>query len=253
VGLLFIGIIGSSVYDTSERVLLPKNVPQKAFGYEMVYRGAVSSPDGKTQMRIEMTNGKSTYFAMPRYYYSEYNKGTMKTPDIRKSLLNDIYISPLELIQESAESNSNLVMRKGETKEFVGYTIQFVGFDIASHGEETQEMKIGANLKVTYHGKDYAIEPALIINGAERKPELARLPESKASVILNHINAEEKMIELVFQDLGTEASQETSESLLIEISRKPLMNLLWLGTLCMVLGVFLGVKRRMSRAEMMVE
>lgn len=251
VGLLFIGIIGSSVYDTSERVMLPKDVAQRAMGCDLIYRGQVFSPDGKTQLRIEVKDGKSTYDVLPRYYYSEYNRGTMKTPDIRRSLFADVYISPLELMQDSVQTGSKLLMKKGETKEFAAYVIQFLGFDMASHGEAMKAVRIGANLKVTYRGKDYEIEPALIIEGGERKPQPAAIPESNASVILSSINADQKMIELVFQNLGT-GLQPASENVVIEISRKPLMNLLWMGTLCMMLGVFLGVKRRAGKTEMMV-
>jgi cytochrome c-type biogenesis protein CcmF len=95
VALLLIGIIGSGNFDESKQLILKQNEPQQAFGYQFTFKG-IGNPDAvKPLMHIDVADGKSSFMASPKLYFSEYNQAMMREPDIKVMPLKDLYISPL--------------------------------------------------------------------------------------------------------------------------------------------------------------
>ena len=80
---------------------------------------------------------------------------------------------------------------------------------------------------------------------------LPGLPHSEdtghPSVILAGLNADEKRIQLVFHGLTEETSHThvAKEQLIVEISKKPFMSILWFGTVLLILGTVIAFKNRL--------
>jgi cytochrome c-type biogenesis protein CcmF len=254
VALLLIGIIGSGKFDESTKTILKQGVPQSIYGYQFTFQG-ISNPEAlKPLVNIEVSDGKSSFIANPKLYYSEYNKAMMREPDIKVLPLKDLYISPLELKSSEAEHAHNPAyeITKGETKDIGGYQMSFIRFDMGQH--QTGGMAVGAVLNVTVNGKTQEVIPQLTFNErGERKPISADLPllnqmgsyAAVPQIALTAISVEEKkiMLELLGfdQHIGTPDVQE----LVVDISIKPLMMVVWTGVVLIMVGTLIAWRRRM--------
>lgn len=241
IGILLIGIIVSGNLSKEQQLVLSKDKKAEAFGYQLLYKGM----DDKSFARIEVTKGESFFIATPRFYYSSYNRGNMREPDIRPGILKDLYISPLEHRSETA---SQLTLVKGQTKSFAGYAITFDSFQMENHAEGGHFV-VGARLSVAGKDSTFIITPAIILASEVRESQPAILPLTdpgkQVSVALTGLNADEKQIELSFEGL-TEDTGKAQDQLVVEVSIKPMMSILWLGTLLIISGAIIALNRRLA-------
>src|ERR1041385_2981816 len=154
VGLLLIGIVGSGEFDERTQISLKAGEPQSVFGYQLTFQGASGNTAERQFMQIDVSDGRNSYRAAPRLYFSEYNQSLMREPDIKVYPLKDLYISPLEMRSPAAAPahHSLYEITKGETKEIAGYRIKFSGFDMSQHGD-AGSMAVGALLEIERGGK----------------------------------------------------------------------------------------------------
>ncbi len=112
---------------------------------------------------------------------------------------------------------------------------------------------MGARLEISNGDEEYEVVPVLFYDGTGKRSEPATFQvnsdgmDQEASVILNELNANEKLVELHFTGLESDAkTAQPQEQLLLEVSKKPFMNILWFGTVLIVLGAIISLKRRTS-------
>ncbi len=247
VALMFAGIIISGVFESSERKLLSQDIRNSAFGYDFTFKGDYLSPDGKHGLLIEVQNGSQIHEAIPRLYVNKYFNSEMREPHVDEGFLYDMYISPLQVVNSGQEAGQNeLVIAKGETKQYAGYNIAFTTFNLSDH-QESGEFRVAAVLTFEKDGKTFELAPALLLKGRENINQPATLPGAEnspggARVILAGINAEQKNIKLAFEGLGTVESKP--QQIVVEISKKPFMSVIWLGTIVLTLGSMMAMRRR---------
>jgi len=265
VALLFLGIVGSGSFDESQQLLLQPGVPQSAYGYQFVFRGATKIPDQKDQMNIEVSDGRTTRVATPRLYYSPYNRAMMREPAIVILPLKDLYLSPLELRSAEAEhGHPMLELTRGETKEFAGYRVTFVQFEVGQHGEMLDlpngrsnegTMTVGAVLDIDAQNRKHRVIPYLsFTDQGERKLQAADLPAfqnptkgvTRPSVTLKAVNVDAKKILLEFHGFDDHSQGSSSPALLLEVSTKPLMMVVWTGVVLIIAGTAVAFKRRIA-------
>lgn len=250
VAIMFMGIIVSGNFDKTERAMLELHKPSQVGEYSLIYHGISDNPSGKTEINIEMEKDGKSINKKPKLYFSTYNNAWMREPDITIFPLYDIYISVMDRQQSSNENKSNIVLKKGDTKEFENYELTFQNFEFENHGM-SEDIKIAANVKVKYNGKDYVIKPAMLYQQNQRISNPVELPSGadKKSVALSDINADEKMIALTFYGFGENESSVT-EMVLVEFTVKPFMNFVWFGAIILVLGTFIAYSRRIKENRM---
>jgi cytochrome c-type biogenesis protein CcmF len=206
----------------------------------------------KPSVNIEVADGKSSYVATPKLYFSEYNQSMLREPAIRIFPLKDLYISPLEITShDHAAQRPTLEIAKGETKEFAGYEVSFVKFDMSQHGENGG-MAVGALLQVKSGGEVHEVTPLLTFDErGERHPVPATLPslhdpaKGLPQIILSAISVEEKKVLLEIS--GTEEAEAAFvPELLVDISLKPLMMVVWTGVILIIAGTALAFQRRVA-------
>jgi hypothetical protein len=117
----------------------------------------------------------------------------MREPDVRSSLLYDIYLSPLERKVAPAQHTHHdlLVIQKGETKEISGVAVHFIGFDMGMH-EQGGPMKVGARLEIAVNGSKYTLTPAVTFEQSARKSEPAvfkRNQDGETGEVMIHLNS----------------------------------------------------------------
>jgi cytochrome c-type biogenesis protein CcmF len=247
-GMLVVGIVTSSGYDRSEKINLPKGRTEEVWGYQFTYLGLEGDSAGRQDaLKIKVQKGNSSFVAKPEFYFSEYNRGIMRTPYIRIYPLYDLYLSPLEHDQGEDQDRNLFQIGKGQTLEKEGYTITFVGFDMSSHAEAGQ-ISVGAVLDVGHDTETTTLTPTMVMGGIEEGQikSMVPLPGGAGHLTLEKIDADRKMVTLRLVLPG----QETSEDLLVlSVGKKPLINLLWLGTILVMLGLFMATLRRLKEVK----
>lgn len=236
VGLMLIGIITSSVYDKSVKITLPLDTNVNIMGYDLRYGGKLPSPDGKDKVKIVVDNS-DTY---AKFYWSDYSRAYMVAPSVQNMTFEDLYISPIQIIPASQNlpTLEELTLKKSQLQSFEDVQFFFSGYNMNSHGMNNENIYVAAIIDVKDKGGNLinTIKPALKIIGNESQPQPAILPGSNRKVFIQGINVEDGTISLGVTTSDQNSMNAGKELLAVEVSIKPFINILWLGTLLMIFG-----------------
>lgn len=259
VGLMFVGIVSSSAYDRSVKVSLPQGTVKSALAYDIDFEGPKMSRDGKglrLHIPLNVKKDGTQFTAWPDIYSERARDGQVRRfvhPHIRRGLISDLYISPVDFDPgETKESGHEIVMQKGKKLRFHDYEFTFARFDVSrmmgdqgTHGG----MTVGANIESSYKGGEpVTLKPVITIGQLHSPSSRVKLPgPQEAYLTLVKIDASAKTIGLVYE--GPEPQEEkTTEkklpSVIAEVSIKPGMTVLWLGTFLILVGAGIAVFRR---------
>lgn len=248
--LMFVGIIISGTMDSSQILTLNKGETESAMGYEVTYDGIQLMPDGKDIMKLTVQHNGEAFEASPRLYFNERSNGMMREPHVRGGFVYDLYLSPFEYMPASKPQSANTVrLAKGQTQQVGDYSVTFNEFEMgAGHGEAGSFM-IKAHLQVAANADTFALAPGMTMgqNGMQSAPEPFPA-HSGATVQLVNLNADQKSVELEFAGLGNDghASHGKPEQVVVQISKKPMMSILWIGSIVMVIGFVIALYRRIK-------
>ena len=240
--LMLIGILGSSAYDTGQKVKIDRGSSAKAFGLTFTYKGMageITTPNN--EILLDVRDGSVSFEARPKLFWSRQQEGLMKKPYIIRKSLYDLYLAP-EQIQDLPQAEG-LVLKRGESRTMGGYTIRFAGFDQQAHAAGGP-MHFGAKIEVTDStGRSETVIPSVIFEpgkelGHNDVPLMSGLSKP---LRLERIFADQGAVQLSIAGL-TPAS--APDRLIMEISKKPTMNLLWGGTILLLVGGLLSLRRR---------
>lgn len=244
VGLLLVGILTSTGYSRSVKLNLPINETKEALGYKFTYVGIDStSKDRKDALEVMVEKGDKNFLARPKFYYSEFTHGMLRHPSIKTNLLDDLYLAPLKFSKQGeSEEESLFSLQKGEAEKVNGYDIKFVGFDMTTH-EKVDQITVGAILEVEKDDMTDTLVPIIAMGrteGDQTKSEV-QLPGGEDYLILKRIDADRKMI---YFSLVLSAEETSGDLLILNVSKKPLINLFWLGTILILVGLIIATYRR---------
>jgi cytochrome c-type biogenesis protein CcmF len=235
--VLLIGIIASSGYGRSTQVQLPVGQERNALGYRMKFEGVRAGAGGHDRAVIAVNAPSGGFEARPALYWSDYNQAYMKKPHIQRYLTYDLYISPLEMVGEGDQPNG-VWFSKGETKKIGEVTYTFIDFD----RQMGDVVRIAARMRAEIGGRTVPVRPVLEMNLKEGIPN--RIPDylpGGASVQIASVDPNTGRVALELPGMGRSDSQKV---LAVEVSTKPLINLVWLGAILMLGSAFLSVLRR---------
>jgi cytochrome c-type biogenesis protein CcmF len=247
VAMLLIGVVASSGYGVAAQVQLPQGEERQALGYSLTYQGFVKEPDGKGHVRIAVNSREGRFEATPALYWSPFNQGYMKKPHVERTLTHDVYISPLELAGDEGgaegAAGDAVWLAPGETRKVGSTSYTFEGVD----PQMGQVVRIAARLRVERNGRTVPARPVLEINTAtgSRNSIPAYLPGG-SSVEIADADPGSGRVALVLPG----AAQAGGGSVLaVELSTKPFINLVWLGSILMLASAFLIAFRRSQDLE----
>jgi cytochrome c-type biogenesis protein CcmF len=248
VGLMAVGIIGSSVYSPQQELRLIEGSSGEAFGYQFTFQGLQLTTEDRGNLLFHVVKGREFFVAEPRLQASE--QGLVRTPYIHKYWLEDLYIAPGEYVP--GEEPGSFELGKGEVYEIAGYTIRFVRFDMAQH-TETGPTSVGAVLEVTpTQGAMVVLTPTLALEPGQQQEFPAQIPNTQASIALQAIDATNGLVALAITGLEGLPAPTPAEAT-IEVSRKPAINLLWLGIVVLAAGTIIALLRRRREAQRLVQ
>ena len=237
VAVLLIGVIASSGYGTATQVQLPRGEARSALGLEMTFGGVTQDENGHDRMLIAVDGQEGNFKALPAMYWSEFNQGYMKKPHIERYLMYDLYIAPLDMVGDDPSEGAEW-FSKGESRQIGEATYTFVDFDVQGMG--SGEPRIAAVLRVELGGRTVPARPVIEIKGGQPNRIPAYLPGGGSVQILG-VDPDEGRVGLELPGMQV---VQASNVLAVEVSTKPLINLVWLGSVIMLLAGFMSMARR---------
>jgi cytochrome c-type biogenesis protein CcmF len=239
VAVMLIGIVASSGYGTAVQVQLPQGQERSALGYRLRFEGIKRRNDGKDRVMIAVDAPERRFEAAPTLYWSEFNQGYMKKPHIERFLTHDIYISPLEMVGQDHAAENALWLSKGETRQVGQVKYTFVDFD----RQMGDVVRVAARLRVEIGGRTVPARPVLEVNmqNGTRNSIPDYLPGG-GSVQIAAVDPNTGRVAIEVPGMGGGAT--TGDVLAVEVSTKPLINLVWVGAILMLGSALGSVVRR---------
>ncbi|MCB9069528.1 MAG: cytochrome c biogenesis protein CcsA [Calditrichae bacterium] len=258
-GFMLIGTITSSVYDTSEKVMLPKGeFTEAAGGYQIQFISFIDMPDGRdrVKLRVRTTHGKE-YDAYPQFYYSEYTKGYMVAPDVRAQFARDVYISPISYTPARLTSQQEVTLTKGQSTTLLGKKITFNSFKTEMGAAAKVTAMVTVEAEVDGKTTTYDVMPILIANGGKMSHEPIPIADTGYRIELTGVNAGSGQAKLMVY-APAKPGDVPRDMLAIELSEKPFISILWLGSIIFALGAFFALtggyqKRFMAKKREEIE
>lgn len=247
--LMFIGVVVSSGYSLGQKVSITQNDSKDILGFNIEFTGSEQIVQDEQKIGLIIKHGSAMFTASPVFIWSRY--GLVRNPCIKKFIFYDLYISPEELKTKAPDdTGQTIVLAKGQTEKVDDYEITFEQFDLGSHTGEGI-MGIGAVLEVkTEDGRTDTIKPVHIVTGGDRPDFIpAKMPSGDKFVYLLSISADEGLIRLGISDKDTPIDFEPQQILILHVSIKPLINLVWLGLIMIIIGSGMATYRRIKEVK----
>lgn len=251
-GLLLIGVLISSAFSTSEKIELRQGDVRSALGYDLKYVGRATDEGSRSgRLEVAVRDGDAYFMAYPRFYWSEFNQAYMRKPHVMKSLFYDVYISPEEHYEEGENPadrfDQALELLKGQSKSFDNVEYTFTDFEIGSHVDGSDGMRVTALIDVrTYDGRVERIKPYLELSSDDSRVQGKATLSDGTVVLLGGIQADAGAILLEFERPGGQV--QVASLLVLEVSTKPMVGLVWMGAVMTILGAFLALYYRTREA-----
>jgi cytochrome c-type biogenesis protein CcmF len=243
VGVILLGFIASSGYDESTKVTLVQGVPRQAGGMTLTFKRFIPREGReKERMEIEVARaGQKPFLVYPKLFVNDRTRQVMVNPDIRSSLFQDLYVSPIDF----DPGQPQLQLTKGESGRVGDTEVRFEGFDLEVEGNAMaamaagQPLTIGADLAVTRGGSTTRLKPLYRLNPANGSVETppASLPGG-GEVFLSGINPANGAVQIDLTGVADPAK------LSLDVTRKPLILLVWGGLCIIFLGGLLATVQR---------
>jgi cytochrome c-type biogenesis protein CcmF len=187
------------------------------------------------------SNG-STFQLYPRLQENP-NMGNVVSPSIKKSVLRDIYTHVTVVASDEKEWNETIeeevqLKKPFFANDYVATVERFERIDeIDGMPLEEGDIAVKAVVKIQGKTKDYYLEPVYLI----RDNYAARIPDENEALgirltVLKIIPENDSMI------MGINTSQK--DYVILKAIEKPYINLLWIGTIVLMIGFTLSAVRR---------
>ncbi len=262
VGIMLAGIVVSGSYARSERVTLPVNVPKKVGDTTLTFLRVVpGAGDRKTAMevRVETAKGKA-FYAYPKMYENSKTGQLMVNPSIRSSPVMDLYIAP----QQYDPGQPQIVGRdeqlaKGTTTNIdgTGFTFRDFNADRAAMMRGEQTILVLTNFTITpSDGSQHDLTVRYKFNMETREADAEQasipgVPGGTISVVAVSPSDGSVVVRLtgVSKNPSDEIQAASVESLSVDVTRKPLIALVWGGFYVMMAGGLLAFIKRSGEAR----
>ncbi|HVS04270.1 MAG TPA: hypothetical protein VMT16_16010, partial [Thermoanaerobaculia bacterium] len=153
-----------------------------------------------------------------------------------------------------AGAATQLQLAKGESGEVGGATVRFVGFDLEAGGTNALAqmtgggmVTLGARLEVTHDGASETLVPLYKFNGAGRVEAPPTPLPGGGQVLLTAIDATRGTAQLDFFGLPG-GGAGTPARLSVDVTQKPLIQLVWYGLYVVLAGGILATGQRLREA-----
>ncbi len=248
VGVILLGVIASAGYDESTKVTLVQGVPREVDGMTLTFKRFLPRQGReKERMEVEVARDGAKPFAVyPKLFVNDRTRQVMVNPDIKSSPFQDLYVSPIDF----DPGQPRLQLAKGESGRIGDTEVRFEGFDLQAEGNAMaamaagKPMTVGAALSVTRGGQTTVVTPLYRLDPANGTVETPPSPlPGGGEIVVAGINATNGAVQLELGGVPNPAK------LSLDVTRKPLIQLVWGGLYVVLLGGILATVQRFREAR----
>jgi cytochrome c-type biogenesis protein CcmF len=250
VGVILLGIIASSGYDQSTKVTLTQGAPKKLDGMTLTFKRFIPRQGReKERMEIEVAGaGRAPFMVYPKLFVNDRTRQTMVNPDIKSSPFQDLYVSPIEF----DPGQPRLELAKGQSGQIGDMEVRFVRFNLEMDGNAVAALNaghsstVGAELAITKGGRTFNVTPVYRLNPATGTVETppTSLPGG-GTITVAGINTGNGAVQI--ETTGVASPMKLS----IDVTRKPLIQLVWGGLYIVLIGGILTMIQRFRQARVL--
>ncbi|MCX7642832.1 MAG: cytochrome c biogenesis protein CcsA, partial [Armatimonadetes bacterium] len=246
--LFILGVVGSELHDSARQLVIPAGGHRVAHGFLFTFSGTEERPDGKVEAKLEAYRMKGHESAsnspefVAKTIFWDTNFGLVRTPFIKRYLTHDIYVEPIEL--QHGQAPGTLTLTRGEERQVGNWKIKFVRFHLAGKAMMGMPSQVGAVLEFDDGKKTYTATPYWDLDKGTKHE--AKISEKGITVALEGMNAESRSVTLRIE--GIEGLHGHSGFIVVNVQKKPAVNLVWIGAALILLGSLLAGVRRMREA-----
>ncbi|MBZ0114307.1 MAG: cytochrome c biogenesis protein CcsA [Thermoanaerobaculia bacterium] len=251
VGIILIGFLASSAYDESTKVTLEQGVARQVGDLTLTFNRYIPRQGfEKEKMEVEVVRADgSSYLAYPKLFVNQRTRQVMANPHIHRLALKDLYISPIDFDPGQTMGSEQFELTKDQSTTLGDVTLRFVDFDLQAEGNALVQMQegglvtIGANVAVERNGNSVELQPLYRFspNGQVESP-VVPLPGGGLLSVLG-INASEGAVRLAVSGVATGPNPKPAR-LSVDVTKKPLINLVWYGLYVVLAGGMLATWQR---------
>ncbi|MGL5514027.1 MAG: hypothetical protein ACRDBM_12430, partial [Sporomusa sp.] len=238
VAAALIGIVFSSMASQSIFINFEKGESQEVLGAKLTYTGVRTTIDNAGfYHRFTLEEPAKTVVEAFTKLKKE-GRHAAHEPGIYRGLDADIYLAPVA--QHEENQIKEMMFTKDQQIEQDGLTIKLVGYGMGDNSS-SGDIRVYALLEVTKDGKLEQARPELISRNGQMIPVPVKVFE-QYEFYLTAINLGQRIVGIGISDLAAQFEQNRVD---VEVSRKPLINLVWLGTFLMTVGTVWAGRMRM--------
>ncbi|MES2809691.1 MAG: cytochrome c biogenesis protein CcsA [Bacteroidota bacterium] len=257
----------AKVNNVRENIMLYKNIPIKMGDYSVTYVGdSIAAPDHFFKVEYKRFDDKGKLieqFMLKPNAQANPRMGLISSPDTRHYLFSDIYTHvnlASAIVEPGKDAEGAGHNEADDDKKYeaplpyqvaVGDTIRFrEGYlTLASIGRvekiqdidlKSTDVAIGARLNIVSHGKAYTAEPIYMIRNNNAFDFSRKVDDAGIKLRFSKVLPQENKVEITVYQQPESAKQW----IVMRAIQFPFVNLLWAGTIIMVIGIILSIFRR---------
>ncbi|MCL5104525.1 MAG: cytochrome c biogenesis protein CcsA [Armatimonadetes bacterium] len=235
VALTLLGIVFSCSGGKTPLSLPLNDAPKKAYGYGFTYKGTAMSGADEQIMQIRVERGGRSFDA-PLTMQAD-RRGSVSRPYIKSSLISDLYISPAAIqgtnVTPTASFGPDGLVPLPAEIPGTGATLRLTGMQVEARSVDLDYVKSDGTTEHITVSQGAPVEVDGLALNFERY-----ITDSEEGHMGNSVGAS-----------LTVAGPGIKETAIIEVTTKPLIWLLWVGTVLMIVGGLVATWRRSAESK----
>lgn len=268
VALMLLGIVASGVFNrpladgeganiggSRDNFIIMAGQTKQVQSHTFTYLGHTPNERGRPVYHLDVTDHRGRTFRAAAEVYESRTGQWIQHPHVQPFLEEDLYMAvfPNGMMQPAGgeEGPEEVVMRRGEVAPLNNgtYALTFEDYDLNPDSErldvppEELEIAVGARLTLVHvaTGETRHLTPIYGVtrDGSQHFAQ-NRVPEWGITIAFAGMQVENNAIRLMLDG----ATAQPDDWIVVQAYRKPLINLLWLGTFVLFAGVAVSIVRR---------
>lgn len=243
VAVMLVGIMISSTASKSETASFEPGQSKVIFGNVITYLGVEPAADGKGFYQSFTLEDGSKHSLRPLTKLNKEGSPAAREPGIHRSMTSDLYLAPI--MKRNGSNGQEFVIRKGETTLQEGLEIKLVRMAMNTGVGNSEEIRVQVVMEISKEGQKQEIMPEIAFRGSRAMGTPVKVFD-QYEITLNGVNPSNGMVSATVRNFDSTAKIERVD---VEISKKPMVNLVWLGTVLITIGTCWAGYNRINFSE----
>jgi cytochrome c-type biogenesis protein CcmF len=241
--------------ESRENVLLFRNMPLTMAGYTLTYLGdTVEGPNHFYRIQYERfasdTGKVIEKFVLTPNAQINPKMGLISSPDTRHYLTHDVFTYVTSTVDKTKNTDTTSYSSKkvkiGDSLFFNNGFIVFEGFNTkvsnSNYQSQTGDIAVSAKLNVrNLSGENFNVSPVYVIRGNNEMYIDDTLKSLNLYTRLKKIIPNENAAEIEFKQPSA-----MNDYIIMKAILFPYINVLWIGTILMIIGFFISLWKRIT-------